>query len=147
MNLDAGGVHGYRFEFNAHDLSTLQLLEHPIKHAGFGPAIHARVDGVPVAKALGQPAPLAAMLGDIQHRIQNNEIGQADVTALRGKAVFDLLELGLRDFHAVQYLLSLQNVQLALTRPSFGLALSFKEINALPQYQDRPVFSFKNRSD
>lgn len=36
MNLDVGGVHGHRFDFNAHDLSTRQLLKHPIEHTGLG---------------------------------------------------------------------------------------------------------------
>ena len=62
MDLDAGGVQRDRLDFDAHDLRALQLLEHAIKYTGLGPAVHARVDRVPVAKTLGQSTPLAAML-------------------------------------------------------------------------------------
>jgi hypothetical protein len=83
-----------------HDLGLLQLLEHPVEHAALGPAVHARVDGVPVAKALGQAAPLATEFGNVQDGVQHTQIGQADVAALCRQAVLDLRELGLRDLPA-----------------------------------------------
>ena len=71
MNLDHGAVQRDRLDLDAHDLRLLQLLEHTIEHAAFGPAVHARVDRVPVAKARGQAAPFAALLGHIQDGVQD----------------------------------------------------------------------------
>jgi hypothetical protein len=51
----------YRFDLDAHDLSMLQLLEHSIQHTQLGPAVHAGVDRVPIAKAVGQATPLEAV--------------------------------------------------------------------------------------
>ena len=100
MYLDARAVERHGFDLDAYHLSTLQLLEHPVENPCLGPAIHARVDGVPIAEPLGQSTPLAAMLCDVEHCVQHRQIRQADVAALRGKAMFDLVELGLRDLHA-----------------------------------------------
>ena len=82
MDLDACGVQRDRFDPDTHDLCTLQLLEHAIHDAGFRPAIHARVNRVPVAEAFGQSAPLAAMFGHIKDRIDHLQIAQTDVATL-----------------------------------------------------------------
>jgi hypothetical protein len=100
MHLDDGAVQRDRFDLDAHDLSMLQLLEHPIQHAQLGPAVHAGVDRVPVAEALGQAAPLAAVLGNVQDRIQNLQIGQADIASLSRQTSLDLFVLGWCDLHA-----------------------------------------------
>ena len=100
MHLDARAVERHGFYLDAHHLSALQLLEHPVENARLGPAVHARVDGVPIAEPLGQSAPLAAMLCDVEHCVQHCQVRQADVATLRGKAMFDLLELGSRNLHA-----------------------------------------------
>ena len=99
MDLDARGVERDRFDLDAHDLRTLQLLEHAIKYTGLGPAVHARIDGVPVAKPLGQSAPLAAMLGHIEDRIYHLQVAQADVATLPGQAVLNGCELFGCDLH------------------------------------------------
>jgi len=100
MHLDDGTVQGHRFDLDAHDLSVLQLFENPIQYAELGPAVHSRVDRVPVAEALGQSSPFAAVLGNVQDRIEHLQIGQADVAALPGQTTLDLLVLGLGDLHA-----------------------------------------------
>mgnify|MGYP003598888410 CR=1 FL=1 len=99
MDLDAGGVQRDRLNLDAHDLCALQLLEHAVKDAGFGPAVHARINRVPVAKAIWQSAPLAAMLGHIEDRIDNLQIAQADVASLPGQAVLNGDELFGHDLH------------------------------------------------
>ena len=53
MHFDRRTVQGYRFDLDPHDLIVLQLREYAIQHAVLGPAIHAGVDGVPVAESLG----------------------------------------------------------------------------------------------
>lgn len=100
MNLDTRGVQRDGLDLDSHDLCTLQFLEHAIENASLGPAVHARVDRVPVAEALGQPAPLAAMLGHVQDRVDHLQVVQADVATLLGQAVLDGSELLGRDFHA-----------------------------------------------
>lgn len=100
VHLDAGAFQRHGFDLDSHDLGLLQLLEHAIQHPGLGPAVHARVDGVPVAEALGQAAPFAAVLGDVQDGVQHLQVAQADVAALRRQAVFDLRELGCCNLHA-----------------------------------------------
>src|SRR5512133_2118496 len=100
MYLDYCAVQAHRFDFNTHDLSMLQLFKQAIEHAILGPAVHARVDGMPIAEALGQPAPFTAMLGHVQDRIEHAQIRVIDVTALLRQAVFDLRVLLLGNFHA-----------------------------------------------
>jgi hypothetical protein len=99
MHLDDRAVQRDGFDLDAHDLGPLQLLEHPIEHAALGPAVHARVDGVPVAEPLGQAAPLAAVLGHVQDGVQHLQVRQTDVASLQGKALFDLGELSFGDLH------------------------------------------------
>jgi len=100
MHLDDGAVERDRFDLDAHDLSMLQLLEHPIQHSQLGPTVHAGVNGVPVAKALGQAAPLATVLAHIQDGVQDLQVGKTDVAPLSRKATLDLFVLGRCDFHA-----------------------------------------------
>ena len=99
MHFDDGAVQANRLDLDAHDLSMLQLLEYAIEHPILGPAIHARVDGVPIAESLGQSAPLATVLGHVQDRIDYAQIRMADVAALLGQAVLDLAVLRFGDFH------------------------------------------------
>ena len=117
MDLDARGVERDRFDLDAHDLRSLQLLEHAIKYPGLCPAVHARVDGVPVAKPLGQSAPLAAMLGHIEDRIDHLQIAQADVATLLGQAMLNGGELCGRDLHGRYCPAQTTRSLLVLTRP------------------------------
>ena len=105
MHLDARGVQRHRLDLHAHQLLALQLLEHLVQHASLGPATHARIDRVPITEPLGQPAPLAAVLGNIQHGVDHLQVAQADVAALHGQAVFDAFELLGCDLHACSFTL------------------------------------------
>ena len=118
MDLDACGVQRDGFDPDTHDLRTLQLLEHAIQDASFGPAIHARVNRVPVAEAFGQSAPLATMFGHIKDRIDHLQIAQADVATLPGQAVFNGSELFGRDLHVGDFLAQSSPSPLVLTRPN-----------------------------
>lgn len=118
MHLDAGAVQRHRFDLDAHHLRLLQFLEHAIHDARLRPAIHPRVDGVPVAEPLGQTAPLAAVLCDVQDCIQHIQVGEADVAPLRGQTMLDLGELRWRDFHAWIFSQPARQSQIVLTRPS-----------------------------
>ncbi len=100
MDLDTGGVERNCFDFDAYKLCALQLFKHTIHDTCFGPAVHARVYGVPVTKALGQPTPFAAMLGHIEDCIDDLEVTQADVATLPRQAMLNGGELFRCDFHA-----------------------------------------------
>src|SRR5271157_1854001 len=99
MNLDHGGVQFDGRDLDAHDLLALQLLEDAIQYAVLGPAVHARVNGVPVAETLGKSAPFATLLGDIQNRVYRREVGQTHVAALTGKTGLDAVVLRLGNLH------------------------------------------------
>ena len=99
MYLDAGGARRYGLDSGVQDLRFLQLLEHPIEHTGLGPATHAGVNGVPIAKALGQAAPFAALRGHAEDGVGHLKVAQADVPALRRETVFDQGKLLGGDFH------------------------------------------------
>src|SRR5271157_2908848 len=104
MHLDGGRIQAHGLDADAHDLLALQLLEDLIQHAVLGPAVHAGVDGMPISKAFGHSAPLAALLGDIEQGIQQLQVGQLDVAALPGEAGGNTLILGFGDLHALQHI-------------------------------------------
>ena len=78
------------------DLCVLQACKDAIQDPRLRPAVHAGVDGVPTAKPLGQNAPLAALLGNVEDRVQDVQIRQRNVAALARKAVFDQGIVGFR---------------------------------------------------
>ena len=53
MHFDGRAVQTHRFDVNAQDLLGLQAGEDPIQDPGLAPAIHPRIDGMPIAKMLG----------------------------------------------------------------------------------------------
>ena len=118
MDLDAGGVQRDRLDLDAHDLGPLQFLEHAIEYTGLGPAVHARVDRVPVAEPFGQSTPLAAMLGHIEDGVDYLQVAQADIAALLGQTVLDGGELLGCDLHARDCPAQSQKSPLVLTRPN-----------------------------
>jgi len=99
MHFDDSAVQADRLDLDAHDLSMLQFLEHAIEYSALGPAIHARIDGVPIAEAIGQSAPFATVLSHVQDRIDYAQIRMAYVAPLLGQAMLDLAVLRFGDFH------------------------------------------------
>ena len=99
MHLDEGTVERQRFDLDPDDLLVLQGRKDTIQHTCLGPAIHARLDRMPVTEAPGQPAPFAAVFGHIQDRVKHFEIGEAHIAPLTRKASLDPTILGLCDFH------------------------------------------------
>ena len=99
MDFDNRTVQGHGLDLNAHDLRPLELLEHSIKDAVLGPTIHPGVNGVPTAEPLGQTTPFAALLGNIQDRVQNLQIREAYIASLPRQTVLDTLVLCFGDFH------------------------------------------------
>ena len=100
MDFDGGRIQAHGLDADAHDLLALQLLEDVIQHPALGPAIHAGVDGMPISEALGQAAPLAAVLGDIEQSVQQLQVVELHVAALAGKTGGNTLVLRFGDLHA-----------------------------------------------
>lgn len=89
MHLDAGAIQRNRFDLDPNDLVVLQLLKYPVQYASLGPSIHPHIDRVPVTEARGQSTPLTALLCHVKYRVQNIEVGQADIATLPGQAMFN----------------------------------------------------------
>src|SRR5271167_1965348 len=103
MNLDDSRIQTHGFDTDTYDLLALQLLEDLVQHATLGPAVHAGIDGMPRAEALGHAAPLAAVLGDIQQRVQQLQVVDLHVAALAGKTGGNTQVLRFGDLHAAQH--------------------------------------------
>src|SRR5437764_14121291 len=118
MYLDAGAVERHCLDPDSHDLLALELFEHLVEHPGLRPPTHAGVDRVPIAESLGQAPPLASVLCDVQHGIDDLQIAHAYVASLQGQAVLDARKLIACDLHAAQCQALWQPLQLVLTGPS-----------------------------
>ena len=99
MDLDDGTVQGHGFDLHADDLRVLQLCKDAIQQPALGPTIHASIDGVLVAEPLGQTAPFATLLGDVQDGVEHVQIVERHVAALRWQTRLDVAILCVGDFH------------------------------------------------
>jgi predicted ATPase len=54
---------------------------------------------VPVPKRLGEATPFAAVLGDVQDRVQDLQVVERDIAALGWEAALDATILSLGEFH------------------------------------------------
>ena len=88
---------------DADQLLALHFLEQSIEDAGLGPASHPGIDPMPVAKACVQPSRLAAVLCDVEDRVDGLPFTYRDITALHGQKWLDATKLSRRDFHAARY--------------------------------------------
>ena len=95
MHFDRGAIQAHGFDVNGQDLFRLEAGENPIQDPGLAPAIHPRVDGMPITKMRRQTAPFTAILHDIQQRVEQLQIGDVDVAALAWQAVSNALKLAL----------------------------------------------------
>src|ERR1039457_5780987 len=100
MYLDDRTVEADRLDLDADQLLMLQLLERAIQHTGLRPAVHQRVDPVPVAKALGQRTPFAAVLGNIKNSVDHLQVPEAHIASLHRQELLDTIELRGGNFHA-----------------------------------------------
>ena len=99
MDLDDGAVQGHGFDLHAEDLRMLQLSKDASQHPAFRPPIHARIDRVPVAESLGEPAPLAALLGDVHDGVEHVQSVERHVAAWCRHTRRDVAILSVGDFH------------------------------------------------
>lgn len=74
MDFDAGTVRRNIFNTDTDDLLMLELPKNMAQDTTLCPAIHADIDGMPVAEAFGQSSPLAAMPGYVKNGIENLQV-------------------------------------------------------------------------
>ena len=103
MHFNRGAVQAHMRLVDGQDLLLLQPGEDSVQHPRFAPAVHARVDGVPVTKVFGQAAPFAAMLHHIKEGIEQLQIGHAHVAPLPRQAIGNLAILTLGKLHSRDY--------------------------------------------
>ena len=99
MHLDNGTVQTPRLDLDAHELLMLQFLEEAIENASFGSSVHARIDRVPVAETLREAAPLAAVVRDVQDRVDHLKAGKRNIPARYRQKCLYPTELLQGDFH------------------------------------------------
>src|SRR5271168_3189665 len=113
MNFDNRAIQTHRLDLDADELLTLQLRKEPIEHTGLSPAVHARVDRMPVTESFRQCTPLAAILGHIEDGIDHVEVLVRDVAALTRQVLLDASKLWSVDFHST----SVSNMCASVNRP------------------------------
>src|SRR6201981_529824 len=87
MHFHRGRVQAESLDTDAHNLLQLQLFKDTVEGAALGPAVHARVDGMPVAEPFRQSTPLASVLGYIQQSIQKLQVRQTYIAPLHWQAI------------------------------------------------------------
>jgi hypothetical protein len=100
MHFDAGAVQAHRFDADGQDLLLLQPSKNPVQHSGFAPAVHPRVDRMPVTPMLGQSSPFATILHYVKQSVEQLQIGHAHIAALSRQAISNALKLTLGNLHA-----------------------------------------------
>jgi len=103
MHFHRGRVQAESLDTDAHNLLQLQLFKDPVEGAALGPAVHARVDGMPVAEPLRQSTPLVSVLGYIQQSIQKLQVRQTYIAPLHWQAILDSCVLLFRDLHLLSF--------------------------------------------
>jgi len=117
MHFDRRAVQAHVFPADGQDLLFLQPREDPVQHPRFTPAIHPRVDGMPVAKLFRQAAPFAAMLHHVKQSIEQLEIAHAYIASLPWQTIGNLLILSSGKLHFHHFAQDSQRVQVVLTGP------------------------------
>src|SRR5665213_3251832 len=99
MNLDDRAIQREGLDFDAHDLSCLQLLEDGLQYALLRPAAEPRINRVPISESLWQATPFAAVLSDVENGVEHLQIREAHISALPRQAMFDLRILSRSNLH------------------------------------------------
>jgi len=81
MDRDDRTIQRHGLDLHTNDLCLLQLGKDTIQHAALRPPVHACIDRVPVPKLLGEATPFAALLSNVQDRVQDLQIVERDVAA------------------------------------------------------------------
>lgn len=109
MDLDAGAVQTEAFDADCNQALPLKGFENPFEDALLGPPAKPRVDGVPIAVFFRQTPPFAAVLGNIEQRIEQAPVIDFHIAALHRQKRQQQRVLRITEFHpnlilAVPYL-------------------------------------------
>ena len=100
MHLGAGAVEAEAVRVLAGDILLPERGEQQLEHAASGPAAEPGVDRLPFSEPLRHRAPFAAVLQDVQDRIDESDVGNPHVPALNRREGADFGVLFCRDlFH------------------------------------------------
>lgn len=99
MNLDRCAVKTYHFGVNLDYPFCLQCGKYSAEYTVLAPSAHANVYCMPISVGFRQRPSFAAVLRDIQDRINQLEIAHTDIAALGRKILRYLLVLFLRNLH------------------------------------------------
>ena len=128
MHFDAGTVQAYRLHSNTDNILLLKTFEKSLQDTVFTPAIHARINRMPIPIGFRQCPPLASVFRDIQNRIHQLEIAHAYISALARQIFRNLFILFFIEFHADNIALS-QRKSIVLTESNWN---GFLNLNKLP---------------
>ena len=101
MHLHRGAVQRANFHLDGNDLHRLHRFKDTRQNPLSGPAAHPRIDGVPVAVLLGQPAPLRSVLCNVKDGVEDFQIAVGQAAAMLGKAVGDAVIVLLSQAHGL----------------------------------------------
>ena len=87
MSFDDSAVQAHLFDSDGKDLLLLQPGKDSVQNSGLAPAVHPRVDGMPIAEMLRQTAPFATVLHHKQQGVEQLQIGHAHIAALPRQAI------------------------------------------------------------
>ena len=100
MHLDAGAVEAEAVRVPAGRMQFPKRGEQPIEHAAAPPTAEPGIDRASFSEPLRQGAPFAAVLQDVQNRVDDCDVGNPHVSALNRKEGADFGVLFCRDlFH------------------------------------------------
>ena len=80
--LDGGAVQAHLLDPDRQDLLRLQAGEDTVQNPRFAPAVHPRVNRVPVAKLRRQTPPFASVFHHVKEGVEQGQIVQADIATL-----------------------------------------------------------------
>jgi hypothetical protein len=100
MDFNKGTVKGDMINVFRDYLFLLEFLENLGKNTCFNPTPHPDINGVPMAKLLGESPPFAAIFQDVEDAVQNLEVGIVNISTRMRKTVGDFLVLPSGNFHA-----------------------------------------------
>ena len=89
MHLGAGAVEAETVRVPAGRMQFLKRGEQPLEHAATRPAAEPGVDRLPFSEPLRQRMPLAAVLQDVQYRVDESDVRNPHVSALNRQIRLD----------------------------------------------------------
>ena len=100
MLLDAGAVEAQHLDAPVDQMQVPQRSEQPVEYAHLGPAAQPGRDHFPFAEVLKQGAPFAAVLGNAEKRVDEDDVRNPHISALYRQIGMDFRAMFFRDlFH------------------------------------------------